>query len=126
MAVKQILDMKDELVFPVEAILIRDWKNLELKQIGTVIPESDNVYFIAKEKGLVNWKTPKQFLKCTLADGNLKSVIYISKKGFPAIMKSYTARGALKQAIQICNTQGWKTDRFHIECALSNLEMELE
>ncbi|MCR4954765.1 MAG: hypothetical protein K6A43_11905 [Treponema sp.] len=126
MAVKQILDMNDELEFPVEAILIKDWKNLELKKIGQVIPESDNVYYIAKEKGIVNWKTPKQFLNCTLTDGNLKSVVYISKKGFPSIMKRYTARGALKQAIQICNAQGWKTDRFHIECALSNLEMELE
>ena len=126
MAVKQILDMNDELEFPVEAILIKDWKNEERTQIGEVIPEEDNVYYIAREKKMVDWKTPKEFLNCTLSDGNLKSVIYLSKKSNPAIMKSYTARGALKQAIQICNAQGWKTDRFHIECALSNLEMELE
>lgn len=126
MAVKQILDMNDELVFPVEAILIKDWKNEERTQIGEVIPEEDNVYYIAREKKMVAWKTPKEFLNYVLTDGNLKSVVYISKKGFPSIMKRYTARGALKQAIQICNKQGWKTDRFHIECALSNLEMEYE
>ena len=79
MAVKQILDMNDELVFPVEAILIKDWKNEERTQIGEVIPEEDNVYYIAREKKMVAWKTPNEFLNCTLSDGNLKSVIYVDK-----------------------------------------------